>query len=88
VVLHARGDNPLANNMQRADGNLLVACAIRDGHVAAENAGPNSHYTTVILDALTVPGLEERLFWGKVHDRRLSATMRIPPLQLSPSCGS
>jgi formylglycine-generating enzyme required for sulfatase activity len=92
VVLDACRDNPLANSMQRADGtkgltrglgrvepvgrNLLVAYATKDGHVAADGAGTNSPYTTAILEALKQPGLEVRLFWGKVHDRVLSATSR------------
>jgi hypothetical protein len=92
VVLDACRDNPLANSMQRADGtkgltrglgrvepvgrNLLVAYATKDGHVDTDGAGTNSPYTTAILEALKEPGLEVRLFWGKVHDRVLSATSR------------
>jgi formylglycine-generating enzyme required for sulfatase activity len=59
-----------------ASGNLLVAYATRDGQVASDGAGTHSPYTTAILDALKEPGLEVRLFWGKVHDSVLSATNR------------
>jgi formylglycine-generating enzyme required for sulfatase activity/uncharacterized caspase-like protein len=92
VVLDACRDNPLANNLRRPDGttrstsrglaaveptgNLLVAYATRDGHVAADGTGRNSPYTAAILEALQVQGLEVRLFWGRVHDRVVSATHR------------
>jgi formylglycine-generating enzyme required for sulfatase activity len=92
VVLDACRDNPLANSMTHTNGtkgatrglarvepsggNLLVAYATKDGHVAADGAGPNSPYTTAILEALKVPGLEVQLFWRRVHDRVLSATDR------------
>ena len=92
VVLDACRDNPLANDMERAGGtrgitrglasvepvggNLLVAYATKDGRVAADGTGHNSPYTTAILEALKVPGLEVRLFWGRVHDRVLAATRR------------
>jgi hypothetical protein len=91
VVLDACRDNPLANSMTHANGtksasrglgrveptgNLLVAYATKDGQVASDGAGPNSPYTTAILEALKVPGLEVQLFWRKVHDSVLSATGR------------
>jgi uncharacterized caspase-like protein len=59
-----------------ASGNLLVAYATKGGHVASDGTGAHSPYTTAILDALKVQGLEVRLFWGRVHDRVLSATSR------------
>jgi formylglycine-generating enzyme required for sulfatase activity len=89
VVLDACRENPLANNMKRADSNkgatrglarveatgkLLVAYATKEGQVASDGNGPHSPYTTAILDALHVQGLEVRVFWGRVHDRVLYAT--------------
>jgi uncharacterized caspase-like protein len=78
VVLDACRNNPLANSMERAagskaamrglsrvepTGNLLVAYATREGQVAADD----SPYAAAILDALKVPGLEVRQFWGRVR---------------------
>jgi formylglycine-generating enzyme required for sulfatase activity len=88
VVLDACRNNPLANNIQAhgrgagrglagvepAGSKLLVAYATRDGRTAADGAGRNSPYTAAILETLQEPGLEVRVFWGKVHDRVLSAT--------------
>jgi formylglycine-generating enzyme required for sulfatase activity len=89
VVLDACRENPMANSMRRAEGNrgatrglgrveatgnLLVAYATKDGQVASDGNGPHSPYATAILDALSVRGLEVRVFWGRVRDRVLSAT--------------
>jgi hypothetical protein len=92
VVLDACRDNPLANSIERVNGtrgatrglapvepvgsNLLVAYATKDGHVASDGTGAHSPYTTAILEALKVPGLEVQLLWRQVHDRVLSATGR------------
>jgi TPR repeat protein len=92
VVLDACRDNPLGNSMERSNGtrgatrglapvepvggNLLVAYATKDGHVASDGAGAHSPYTAAILEALKVPGLEVQLFWRKVHDSVLSTTSR------------
>jgi formylglycine-generating enzyme required for sulfatase activity len=91
VVLDACRDNPLANTMARENGakgasrglaaveptgNLLVAYATRDGHVAADGTGRNSPYTAAFLQALQEQGVEVRLLFGRVHDRVLSATNR------------
>jgi hypothetical protein len=91
VVLDACRNNPLAISMQRVNGtrgtdkglavpnptgNELVAYATRDGHTAADGAGRNSPYATAILETLQEPGLEVRLFWGRVHDRVMAATGR------------
>jgi hypothetical protein len=84
VVLDACRNNPLAGGtrstgrglaaVEPAGSKLLVAYATRDGHVAADGSGRNSPYTAAILETLQEPGLEVRVFWGKVHDRVLSAT--------------
>jgi TonB family protein len=42
--------------------------------VAADGSGLNSPYTIAILETLKEPGLEVRLFWGRVHDRVMSST--------------
>jgi hypothetical protein len=92
VVLDACRDNPLANSMERADGtkgaslglasveltgsNLLVAYATRNGRVAEDGQGDHSPYTTAILEALRVQGLEVRQLWGRVRNRVLAATSR------------
>jgi formylglycine-generating enzyme required for sulfatase activity len=90
VVLDACRNNPLAIHIIRpgearstarglaavepAGSKLLVAYATRDGHVATDGTGRNSPYTAAILEELQVQGLEVRVFWGRVHDRVLSAT--------------
>jgi formylglycine-generating enzyme required for sulfatase activity len=89
VVLDACRENPLANSLRRTDGtrgatrgltgveatgNVLVAYATKGGQVAVDGNGAHSPYATAILDALSVPGLEIRVFWGRVRDRVLSAT--------------
>jgi formylglycine-generating enzyme required for sulfatase activity/uncharacterized caspase-like protein len=89
VVLDACRDNPLANSMPRVNGakgvgmglatpnptgNELVAFATRDGQTSSDGTGRNSPYTKAILDTLQEPGLEVRLFWGRVHDRVMSST--------------
>jgi uncharacterized caspase-like protein len=88
VVLDACRDNPLASLQANrtmggrglakveVTGNLMVAYATRDGHVAADGSGRNSPFTTAILATLPEPGLEVRKFWGRVHDRVLDATQR------------
>jgi uncharacterized caspase-like protein len=92
VVLDACRDNPLANSMERSDGtkgasrglasveptgsNLLVAYATRNGRVAEDGQGDHSPYTTAILEALQVHGLEVRQLWGRVRNRVLATTNR------------
>jgi TPR repeat protein len=92
VILDACRNNPLAGNLKQpgsprsaaarglaaveATGNLMVAFATRDGRVAADGSGRNSPYTKAILETLLEPGLEVRLFWGRVHDRVMSSTGR------------
>jgi hypothetical protein len=103
VVLDASRTNPLANSMHRINGargadrglapvepsgNLLVAYAARSGHTAADGTGRNSPYTKAILETLQEPGLEARVFWGKVHDRVLSATNNAQEPLISGALGA
>jgi TPR repeat protein len=84
VVLDACRNNPLATSSARAakglaavepaGGKLLVAYATKHGQIADDGTGPDSPYTSAILEALKVPGLEVGLFWRTVHDSVMTAT--------------
>ena len=47
----------------------LIAMATRANGVAEDGAGEHSPYTTALLEELKEPGVELRLFFGKVADR-------------------
>jgi hypothetical protein len=84
VVLDSCRNNPLGSASTRGakglaavepvGGKLLVAYATKHGQTADDGTGPDSPYTTAILQALKVPGLEVGLFWRTVHDSVVSAT--------------
>jgi formylglycine-generating enzyme required for sulfatase activity len=84
VMVDACRNNPLGSSnakavrglgaVEPAGGKLLVAFATKHGRIAEDGNGPDSPFTTAILQALKVPGLELGLFWRKVHDSVMSAT--------------
>jgi TPR repeat protein len=84
VMLDACRNNPLGSGgskgakglaaVEPVGGKLLVAYATKHGQTADDGTGPDSPYTTAILEALKVPGLEVGLFWRTVHDSVVSAT--------------
>jgi hypothetical protein len=90
VILDACRDNPFASGMKRTVANrsigrglgrvdvltadTLVAFAARAGSTASDGSGPNSPYTTALLQHLVTPGLDVRLALGRVRDQVLSST--------------
>ncbi|HEY7687268.1 MAG TPA: SUMF1/EgtB/PvdO family nonheme iron enzyme [Dongiaceae bacterium] len=72
--LSARADasTEVKAGMSRIDdvpGRALIAMATRANGVAEDGAGEHSPYTTALLDQLKEPGVELRLFFGKVADK-------------------
>lgn len=55
-------------------GGSLIAYATRAGDVASDGTGGNSPFTAAFLKHLETPGIEVRLFFGKVHDSVVDAT--------------
>ncbi|WP_181164707.1 caspase family protein [Amaricoccus solimangrovi] len=82
IVLDACRDNPLsadpraARGLARARGGsgLLIAYATDPGNVAYDGAGPDSVFTTALLDNIATPGLDVRLMFGRVRQAVLLAT--------------
>jgi uncharacterized caspase-like protein len=90
VILDACRDNPFAASMKRtlgsrsigrglgrvevATADTLIAFAARAGSTAADGSGPNSPYTTALLQHLVTPGLDVRLALGRVRDQVLAST--------------
>jgi uncharacterized caspase-like protein len=90
VILDACRDNPFTSKMKRTLGNrsigrglgrvdvltadTLVGFAAKAGSTASDGAGPNSPYTTALLQHLLTPGLDVRIALGRVRDQVLSST--------------
>ncbi|MGE0213337.1 MAG: caspase domain-containing protein [Parvibaculaceae bacterium] len=89
VLLDACRNNPLAAAMRLTRSTrsvsrglarvnpvpgVLVGYAAREGTVAADGQGRNSPFTAALLAHLEEPGVEIRLFLGKVHDSVMEAT--------------
>jgi formylglycine-generating enzyme required for sulfatase activity len=90
VILDACRDNPFASGMKRTVGkrsigrglarvdvptaDTLIAFAAKAGSTAADGSGPNSPYTTALLEYLVTPGLDVRLVLGRVRDQVLAST--------------
>jgi formylglycine-generating enzyme required for sulfatase activity len=90
VILDACRDNPFTAKMKRTIGNrsierglgrvdvvtadTLVAFAARAGSTASDGVGPNSPYTTALLQHLVTPGLDVRIALGRVRDQVLLST--------------
>jgi uncharacterized caspase-like protein len=90
IILDACRDNPFASRMKRSAANrsigrglarvdvltadTLVAFAAKNGSTAADGSGPNSPYTSALLQHLVTPGLDVRLAMGRVRDQVLSST--------------
>jgi hypothetical protein len=87
VMLDACRDNPFARSMKRtiasravAGGlapveptsvNTLIGFAAKAGSIALDGDGPNSPYTTALLNHMTTPGLDLRIAFGRVRDEVL-----------------
>jgi hypothetical protein len=90
VILDACRDNPFTSKMKRTLGNrsigrglgrvdvltadTMVAFAAKAGSTASDGVGPNSPYTSALLQHLVTPGLDVRIALGRVRDQVLSST--------------
>jgi hypothetical protein len=82
IVLDACRNNPLADDgrvprgLARASGGagLLIAYATDPGNVAYDGSGPDSVFTTALLQNLATPGLDVRLMFGRVRQAVVIAT--------------
>jgi len=90
LIVDACRDNPFVKRLMAEAGSVkvspglsriddaptgtLVAMSTRADHVAEDGAGTHSPYAQALLDELAVPGIELRLFFGKVSDRVRAAT--------------
>jgi hypothetical protein len=90
VILDACRDNPFTSKMKRTIGNrsierglgrvdvvtadTLIGFAAKAGSTAADGVGPNSPYTSALLQHLVTPGLDVRLALGRVRDQVLKNT--------------
>ncbi|ARP97750.1 caspase family protein [Pseudorhodoplanes sinuspersici] len=90
IILDACRDNPFIQTMQRsvasravssglakvepATSDTLVAFAAKAGSTADDGRGPNSPFTTALLNHLTVPGRDVRIALGYVRDEVIKTT--------------
>jgi len=88
VILDACRDNPFAKNMRRsvasrsigrglariepAMSDTLIAFAAKAGAVASDGDGQNSPFATALVKYIAEPGLDLRLAFGRVRDRRIA----------------
>ena len=54
--------------------NTLIAYAANAGSTADDGSGEHSPFTSAILKNLTIPGLDLRLAFGRIHDEVMRAT--------------
>ena len=72
LATRADGSTEVKAGLSRVDdvpSGALIAMATRANGVAEDGAGEHSPYTTALLEELKEPGVELRLFFGKVADR-------------------
>ena len=90
VILDACRDNPFLKTMRRtvavravasglgkiepATSDTLIAYAAKAGSISYDDTGPNSPFTTALVQYIAEPGLDIRLAFGRVRDAVLRAT--------------
>jgi hypothetical protein len=90
VMLDACRENPFARSMKRTTAsravggglapvepnsvNTLIGFAAKAGSIALDGLGPNSPYTSALLNNIATPGLDLRIAFGRVRDEVLKAT--------------